>query len=580
MQGLSSSTDRIRVDVFDEVALCAEAAGMEVDRVRELAGFARDRGESLIETLVRRAGVEEGRLLKALADLLEIAFIPGEIGQIPPEVLAKISPTLALGHQVIPVEEVDGTLRVACCDPFDWRTWDDLCHVLGRQLEKVLCPRPVLEKALKAGYGLGADTVDRLLSARPDENAQLVGLATTDLSDEEAANEPTVVNLVNQVLSEAIRASATDIHFEPHESKYRIRYRIDGMLEDVSMPATLNMLRLAVVSRIKIMSGLNIAEKRLPQDGRARVSMAGQEFDLRVSVLPGIHGEAVVIRVQNRQMVSLDLASLGFEDDDQERIRGLTNRSYGLILVTGPTGSGKTTTLYTCLHMIRSPRTKTVTIEDPVEYWMDDILQMQVSEAIGFTFARALRSILRHDPDIMLVGEIRDRETADIAIRSALTGHLVFSTLHTNDAASAITRLCDIGLEPFLVASSLHGVLAQRLVRRLCPHCKAVQADQTVDEFGQQVLRGAGLWGRIELWDSQGCERCRFTGYRGRLAAGEVLVVSSAIRGLIQQRVPADSIREQACKEGMRTLRDSALKAVAAGQTSLAEVLRVTQEDN
>jgi type II secretory ATPase GspE/PulE/Tfp pilus assembly ATPase PilB-like protein len=566
-------------EILDEVALCVRASGLAPDRVRELAGFARDRGQSIVEVLIERAGADEHVLLQGLAGLLELPFLESDVQRISDEVLTNISPAVAISHHVMPLEEVNGRLRVACADPFDWQRWDDLGCVLNRPLEKVLCPRPVIEKMLKANYGIGADTVERLLANRPDKDIKVVSRLSTDLSEEEAANEPTVVNLVNKILTEAIRANATDIHFEPYEDKYRVRYRIDGMLEDVSIPVSVKLLKLALVSRIKIMSNLDITEKRLPQDGRCQVSLGGQDYDLRLSILPGIYGEAVVIRLQTRQRVKLDLESLGFEAEEREKAGHLIGRPHGLMLVTGPTGSGKTTTLYTALNKINQPQTKIITVEDPVEYWMEDILQMQVHEAIGFTFARALRSMLRHDPDVMLVGEIRDRETADIAIRSALTGHLVFSTLHTNDAASAATRLVDIGIEPFLVASSVHGILAQRLVRKVCLHCRRELAVDTLTEFERRTLEDAGCLGKFSLWQGQGCEKCRFTGYRGRTAIGEVLIVTPEVRRVIQQREPAEYIKKVACEQGMRTLRESAFLAVEAGKTSLTEILRVTQED-
>ena len=550
----------------DEVSLCVAASGLDAERAGQLVTFAREHDQSLIEVLIDRAGVEEFEFLRRLADLLEVPYLgepPDSIGE---QALAAISPSLAMSHKVVPIAQVDGMLQVACSDPFEWRRWDELGQILDRPLQKVLSPRPVIERMLTANYGLGADTVERLLAGRGQEEQQLVTAERTDLSEEAAANEPTVVNLVNRILTEAIRLGATDIHFEPYESKYRIRYRIDGMLEDVSIPISVKLLKLALVSRIKIMASLDITEKRLPQDGRAQVSLAGQQYDLRVSILPGVHGEAVDIRLQSRHMIRLDLEALGFEQEEGRKIEYLSTRPHGLMLVTGPTGSGKTTTLYSCLKKITQPQTKIITVEDPVEYWMEDILQMQVHDEIGFTFARALRSMLRHDPDVMLVGEIRDRETADIAIRASLTGHLVFATLHTNDAASAVTRLLDIGIEPFLAASSLSGIVAQRLVRRICTDCK--------HEIRTEALVDMDL-----SWGGNGCQTCRFTGFRGRSAIGEVLMVSTEIREMIQGRETADRIKELGIKEGMRTLRENAVRAVKAGRTSAAEMVRVTLED-
>jgi len=576
---MSDSGASLSHELLDEVAICAKAAALDVTRVRELASFASGRGQSLIEVLIDRGAVDEIELARGLARSLGFPFVSDQTGKIPAEVLSEVSAGLAISNDIIPVGKTNGTLRVAVWDPFDWQRWDNLSHMLARPLEKVLAPRSVIRKLLKANYGIGADTVERLVGGRGDAAPTITTAGTTDLSEKEAANEPTVVNLVNKILTEAILANATDIHFEPYEDKYLVRYRIDGMLEDVSIPGNVNLLKLALVSRIKIMSHLDITEKRLPQDGRCQVSLAGQDFDLRISILPGINGEAVVIRLQSRQMTSLELESLGFQEAEERKIRQLISRPYGLMLVTGPTGSGKTTTLYSCLSKIITPETKIITIEDPVEYRMERILQMEVRNEIGFTFARALRSVLRHDPDVILVGEIRDLQTAEIAIRSSLTGHLVFATLHTNNAAGAATRLIDIGVEPFLVASSVHGVLAQRLVRRICRHCRYEVDVGFLSDFGRRLLKDAGYLDGIRLYQGKGCEKCRFTGYHGRMAVGEVLVVTPQIRSLIRQNDSPDAIKQAACQAEMKTLRDNGLLAVRDGTTTLQEVLRVTQED-
>jgi len=553
--------------LLDEATLCAEVVDMPVERVRALADFARQRDESLVRVLIDRGGVDEANLLSGLASRLDHSFLENQPDRIDPEVIALVPPQLAVRYHAVPLEVLDGVVSLTWADPFDWEAWDDLAQLLGMHTRMVLCPHAIIDRLLKLNYGLGADTVDHLVAGQTDGHAMAdVGATDGALAEEDAANEPTVVNLVNRILSDAISAGATDVHFEPFETKYRVRYRIDGMLEDVPMPASVKLLKLAVISRIKIMADLDITEKRLPQDGRAGFSVGLNEYDLRVSILPGVYGEAVNIRIQNRQMVKLDLEALGYEEFECQRIANLAERPHGLVLVTGPTGSGKTTTLYSCLARINRPPTKILTIEDPVEYWMEDIVQLQVHEEIGFDFARALRSMLRHDPDVMLVGEIRDRETADIAIRASLTGHLVFATLHTNDAAGAVARLLDIGLEPFLVASSANGIVAQRLVRRICPRCKRESA---------QDIRSGGL----TAWEGAGCEHCRFTGYRGRSAVAEVLMVDATIRELIQQRASADAIKRQAIDEGMRTLRETTLSAVRQGITTQAEMLRVTMED-
>lgn len=568
------------LEIVDEITLFSRASGLDIERVNEFSRYACEHERPLMEILIERAGIREDELIMNLSKSLRIPYQDSECQDIPNEILEKISPGLAIHHHVIPLYEKDGVLHVACWNPFDWQKWDELIHLIGRPLQKVLCPRPVIERMLNKYYGIGADTVERLIAGRNDnKEIQVVSGDTTNLSEEEAANEPTVVNLVNKILAEAIRVNATDIHFEPYESKYRVRYRIDGMLEDVSIPVSVKLLKLALVSRIKIMSNLDITEKRMPQDGRCQVSLAGQEYDLRISILPRSHGESVVIRLQSRQMVKLDLDTLGFEVEESKKIAGFVESPYGLVLVTGPTGSGKTTTLYACLNRIISPATKIITIEDPVEYWMDDVVQLQAHDEIGFDFARALRGILRHDPDIILIGEIRDRETADIAIRASLTGHLVLASLHTNDAPSGVTRLIDIGIEPFLVASSVQGIIAQRLVRKVCQHCRVKRDFKTLNDIECRLFENGEGSDDFELWDGQGCEKCRFTGFRGRVAVGETLAISSEIKTLIQRREPAEYIKTAACKEGMRTLRQNAVMALKRGLTSVSEVLRVTQED-
>lgn len=564
--------------IMNEVDLCAKAAGMELKQVLDLAEYAKSRNESLVSVFYDRGIVDEREFSQRLAELIHIPHLSEEIDDISDDILENISPAIATKYDVMPIREVDGNIQVACWNPFEWEKWDEIEHLVPIPMTRVLSSRSVLRSLIKENYGVGADTIDHLVSKRSgdaiiddgDHDAQL---------EEGAANEPTVINLVYQLIADGIKVGSTDIHFEPCVKKYRVRYRIDGMLEDVAVPASLNVLKQAVVSRIKIMSGLDIAEKRIPQDGRAQISLHGREYDLRVSVLPGVYGEAVVIRVQNRDSIKLDLEILGFTSEEEKRIVDLIQKPYGLVLVTGPTGSGKTTTLYTCLKRICRPEIKIITIEDPVEYWMEDILQMQVNEAAKFTFARALRSMLRHDPDVMLIGEIRDHETAEIAIRSALTGHLVFATLHTNDAASAVSRLCDIGIEPFLVSTSLIGVLAQRLVRKICPHCKEEVGPEQFQGPERELLLNQDKNWNGKLWRGRGCGKCRFTGYSGRIAIGEVVLVTNKIRQLIQTRESADSIKKVAAEEGTRFLRDTAMLAVKSGMTCISEVVRITQED-
>ena len=571
---MSNSTSNI----LSEIEICAIASNLTTDRIKDIDSFAKNRNQKLIPTLIEREKIDEHSFFQNVSNLLGFKYTPDQDTQAQPEAILAIEPTIATSYQIMPIEFVDDTLHIACSTPFDWQTWDELEHILCRKIQKVLCTQQTLDRLLKSSYGIGAETIDRLLASKNDTSNELKTHITTDLSDEDAANEPTVVNFINQIILEAISNDATDIHFEPYDSKYRIRYRIDGSLENIPVPTSINTLKQALVSRIKIMANLDITEKRLPQDGRAQVTLRGIEFDLRISILPGIFGEAANIRIQRRQMVKLDLLSLGFHEDEQQKINNLISRPHGLILVTGPTGSGKTTTLYTCLSQINTPDTKIITVEDPVEYWMEDILQLQVQDNIGFSFASALRSILRHDPDVMLVGEIRDAVSADIAIRSSLTGHLVFASLHTNDAAGAVSRLIDIGIEPFLAASSISGIIAQRLVRNICKHCKIPVPKDSFNDLELSLLSSVGITDPTTLLVGKGCDQCRYTGYSGRSAISEVLPITEKLRQLIQERANADTLQKLAVSEGMRTLQQSALLAVKAGKTTITEVLRVTQD--
>ncbi|MEM1330075.1 MAG: GspE/PulE family protein [Planctomycetota bacterium] len=508
----------------------------------------------LVRLLVERGSVTESSLLTGLGSVLGLEFID-EDAPSPDKHLTQLAPaSVVTEYHVAPVSRDGDVVVIAVSDPFDTEAWADLRAVIPHRLRRALATRETISRLIRLGYGLGADTVERLT----DNEAHAATVqGVPELSPEAAASEPTVVDLVNRLLAEAVRNGATDLHFEPFEDRLRVRVRVDGVLEDMPLPASARRLSAALVSRVKVMAGLDITERRLPQDGRVRVSFRGADLDLRISVLPGVHGEALNVRVQNRKAVALEFDALGFQPEDRAQIESMISRPHGLVLVTGPTGSGKTTTLYTCLERIKRPEAKVITIEDPVEFWIDGILQMQVHEEIGFTFARALRSMLRHDPEVLLIGEVRDRETADITIRSALTGHLVLATLHTNDAAGAVGRLADIGVEPFLIASSLSGVIAQRLVRRICGSCRRPSADGG--------------------WEGAGCERCRGSGFRGRSVICEVMPVGTELRNLIETRATADRIRDAARGAGMRTLAESASEAALAGRTTRAEALRVTE---
>jgi type II secretory ATPase GspE/PulE/Tfp pilus assembly ATPase PilB-like protein len=421
---------------------------------------------------------------------------------------------------------------------------------------------------------LGAETLDELAK---DEEEPLELLVPEDKEITEGDQEASVIKFVNQIVWEAFRNRATDIHFEPAEDELRIRNRIDGILHQIPMPPQLKRYQAAIISRIKVMSGMNIAEKRLPQDGRINVRIKGEEIDIRVSTVPTVYGESVSLRLLTRGKIFLSLDKLGFSPDEESAIREIIVKPHGILLVTGPTGSGKSTSLYAFLSTINSVQKRIITIEEPVEYELKGINQIAVRSDIGLTFAMGLRHILRQDPNVIMVGEIRDLETAEIAIRAALTGHLVFSTLHTNDAPSAFTRLIDMGIEPFLVASSVEAVMAQRLVRTICPSCKAAQ------KVDANYLRRIGFpeqeIATAQFWHGAGCEECRQLGYQGRTGIYEILLVSEAVRPLIMNRAPASTIASEAIKGGMRSLRVDGWRKVRAAVTTIEEVLRVTQTE-
>jgi type II secretion system protein E len=498
-------------------------------------------------------------------------------GTIDPSVITKVPAKLATHYGIMPVDEKDGRLLIALAEAPTIELLDELNLMLGQELEIVQSTREDIAGAIKKYYGVGADTIERMISSDAVQIEILSEQKTKDEDIAQHAQDASVITFVNQILTEAIRDGATDIHIEPFEDELRIRYRIDGILYQTSIPPAIKHFQSAIVSRIKIMSDLNIAEKRLPQDGRIQVKMQGEEFDLRVSILPTTFGETVAIRILIRRNAFLSLEELGLSAQDMEKLVHLIKTPHGIILVTGPTGSGKTTTLYASLSRINSTDRKIITIEDPIEYRLKGIAQMQVLPQIGFSFANALRSMLRHDPNIMMVGEIRDLETAELTIRTALTGHLVFSTLHTNDAAGSVTRLLDMGIEPYLVSSSVEGIIAQRLVRLVCPHCKIPFLPD------EEALCGIGLskkdLANTALYVGKGCELCRYTGYRGRTGIYEIVILDDKLRSLILTRTQANTIKQAAVEQGMKTLHQDGCDKILKGLTTIEEVLRVTQED-
>jgi len=475
----------------------------------------------------------------------------------------------------MPVREKNNSIQVAINDPLDLLELDEIQLYLGRSIQPFLASRSDIHEAIKNFYGLGAETLEEMSKqASGEPGFELLKPARSENIKDDAI-DPSVIKFINQILSDAIKQRATDIHFEPFEDDMRIRYRIDGVLYEVPCPPTIKHFQPSIASRIKVMADLDIAEKRRPQDGRINVKMDNEVYDLRVSVMPTPFGESIGVRLLPRSSPIIGLEALGLTGEELAILEKSIEKPYGIILVTGPTGSGKTTTLYSCLSKINSPQRKILTIEDPIEYQLKGITQMQVEPRTGFTFANALRSMLRHDPDVMMVGEIRDTETAELAVRTSLTGHLVFSTLHTNDAAGGITRLLDMNIDAFLVSSSIILIIAQRLVRTICPHCKEGYTPE--QRLLKQIDPAADP--ATKVFRGKGCQACRMTGYQGRTAIFEMLVISDEIRQLILNKTPSHLIKQKAVSLGMKPLRQSGWEKIKQGITTVEEVLRVTQEE-
>jgi general secretion pathway protein E len=549
-------------------------AGLTAEQIQTARFEASRQGIALHHAIYNLGFTDEPSFLAAAAEKTGVEFLDIQNSLIDSEILKQISANIASYYNIVPVRKTDHILWLATSDPFFYRIKNEIELVLGSsyKVEFVLATSEAIKKTVRKAYGIGAATVEQMSGGRDEKDAVL---EKQDLMDGDKSKDASVIKLVNQILADAISAGATDIHIEPYENELKAKYRVDGILHDAGLPRNVRFFREGITSRIKIMSGLDIAEKRLPQDGRSQVSLGGQRYDLRISILPTRYGEAINIRILPQSRLIMDLSELGIPKRVVRLLTQLITRPHGIILVTGPTGSGKTTTLYTCMHMLKATERKIITIEDPIEYEMNGIVQMQVHPEIGFTFARALRSMLRHDPDIMLVGEIRDLETAETAIRTALTGHLVFSTLHTNDAASAITRLLDMGIEPFLAASSIDAILAQRLVRVICPHCKEpYRLESEIATAIKAILHKNDI---ETFYHGHGCAKCRFTGFHGRTAITELIVLSDRIREMTVARKHSNQIDYQAKKEGMNSLFQSGIDKVREGITTYQEVLRVTK---
>ena len=531
---------------------------------------------NVVDVLIRDGVVSESDVSRSLAAQAHMDWIDISAMLIPPEVIKQIRAEDARRFKVIPIAFGETGLVVAVSDPLDIDTIDSLSFLLQREIELVCSSPEKIREALIKYYGT-ADQAADVLQERLGEDIDL-GLEIAEGAEAEAADEADapIIRMVSMLLIEAHRARASDIHLEPLDKKFRVRFRIDGVLQEMQAPP--KRLQSAIISRLKIMTGsMSIAEKRLPQDGRIQVKIKRKPIDLRVSTIPTNHGESVVMRVLDKSSLMLGLPGLGFFSDDQETFERLIKLPDGILLVTGPTGSGKTSTLYACLNYINKPDRKIITVEEPIEYQMNGINQVQVNPEIGMTFPAALRSMLRQAPNIIMIGEIRDIETASIAINASLTGHLVFSTLHTNDAPSAVARLIDIGVQPFLVASSVRAIMAQRLVRRLCAHCKK---PAELSETELRALRiEPGQLQEAQVMKAAGCEQCRQTGYKGRMGIFEIFIIDDEVRHMINKRSPTMLLRQRARELGMRTLREDGVRKILAGLTSAEEVISITIGD-
>ncbi|MCS7048859.1 MAG: type II secretion system ATPase GspE [Verrucomicrobiae bacterium] len=565
--------DEFVIEILRDVGL------VTLDQIHQAEQKAEEEKIGQVEALIKLGFITERDVTKALANQFGLEMISLTDYRVPDDVLQCIPRHIAHRYKVLPVYKHDSTLTVAISDPLDVDTVDSLRYILKMNVEAVVATKSEIEVALSRYYGTADETVEKMLHDITEGEVQ-VNLPTrateTQIEDTTTTEaDAPIIKLVGLIIMEAYRNRASDIHIEPLEKRLRVRYRIDGVLHEVDNPP--KRLQPAIISRLKIMANMSIAEKRVPQDGRIQIPVMGKTLDLRVSSLPTNHGESIVMRILDKSSLLLGLGDLGFFSDDQEKMERLISLPDGIFLVTGPTGSGKTTTLYACLNAINKPDRKIITVEDPVEYQLSGINQVQVNPEINLTFAAALRSILRQAPNIIMIGEIRDLETANIAIQASLTGHLVFSTLHTNDAPSAVTRLIDMGVKPFLVASSVRAIMAQRLVRRVCKQCRE---PYTPTEYEMRVLNlKPEELTKTTIYKGRGCPECNRTGYRGRCGIYEIFVLDDDVRQLIYERVPANVLRARARELGMRTLREDGVRKILAGITTPEEVISITVGD-
>ena len=551
--------------------LLQEQGYVSPDQVRAVMNSLKQEGETTLDILLQTGAVTEDIVLGMIATQFGMQYVHVNADAIDPTVKDIVPKDLARKYGVVPVYATETSVTVALSDPMAYDTVDSLHYVLNRDVDAVIAPRLEVKAAVDKLYPADFENI----FDKDDPNVDVSEKEKSEVSSDAKDSDAPIIRLVSLIITEAVKMRASDIHLEPMERTFRVRYRIDGALREMDSPN--KRLQAAILSRVKIMSNMKISEKRIPQDGRIQIKVQGRDLDLRVSSVPTNHGESIVMRILDKTNLSLGLPQLGFLSDDQNKFERLISLPDGVLLVTGPTGSGKTTTLYACLGQINLPDRKIITVEDPVEYQMSGINQVGVNRDVGLDFSSALRSILRQAPNIVMIGEIRDHETADIAMEAALTGHLVFSTLHTNDAPSAVTRLLDIGVKPFLVASALRAAMAQRLVRAICTHCKN---EYTPSEREIKMLGALGKTvSASKMYKGTGCPNCSNTGYKGRKGIFEIFMVDDTIQRLIFDHAPATSLRARAREMGMRTLREDGILKIASGMTSLEEVLRATMGD-
>ncbi|MDD2706784.1 MAG: type II secretion system ATPase GspE [Verrucomicrobiae bacterium] len=564
-----AASEEYILQILEDVGLVARS---QIEDARAAAG-----DKSIVDALIEKAVVTEMQVTKALAAHAGMETISLKDYNIPQEVIDVVPRHIAQRFRVVPVFAHDGTVAIALSDPTNLDLVDNLHYALKCEIEPMVAPKNEIEEALVRYYGKAEETVDRMLNEITEGDIDITVKDQNAANDQldEADDDAPIIRFVHAMIANAHKLRASDIHIEPFETRLRVRFRIDGVMQEVDNPP--KRLQSSIISRIKIMSNMSIAEKRVPQDGRIQLHIGAKDIDLRVSTIPTSHGESIVMRILDKEGLKLGLAELGFFSDDQATFERLIALPDGILLITGPTGSGKTTTLYACLNVINKPDRKIITVEDPVEYQLAGINQVAVNEEIGMTFAAALRAMLRQAPNIIMIGEIRDAETANIAVESSLTGHFVFSTLHTNDAPSAVTRLMDIGVKPFLIASAVRAIMAQRLVRRICPKCKEpyTPLDSEIASLGltsedlktATICRGAG------------CNDCNKKGFRGRFGIFEIFLIDDVVRKLINDKVPSSVLQQKARELGMRTLRQDGIRKVLAGLTTPQEVITSTIGD-